>query len=433
MYGLEAVSYTHLDVYKRQELIRSTQHDGLVEYQDEFIRIIRDSLVDSAPGVREAAAQTFEALQEELGKVVIDEILPHLLTMLESDDSQPALLALQDIMATKSDVIFPILIPSLLSPPIDAFKANALSSLASVAGSALYKRLSLIINTLVNAVIDSKAGPEETQNEIKESFDKILLSIDDDEGVHTLMQQLLALVKHEDAAKRAVIYERLGNFFTHTNLDYSVYLVDMISQFILSLGDKSPEVVQGTFDALSALVKSCLLYTSESFLKLSELVSPRLGQLKSFVGVATLRINNVEGLPSNYKDEPLLNLVGRLLFRIKILADQNPLDSISLSYILPLLTKVLQIGKQVAIKNSTKQAVTSEFVNEDQEEEQLLLAIEIIAAHSEAFEDDSIPRDRILEVLLSLMRLPSKSKIAKDCFLSMGQHIACLLYTSRCV
>lgn len=237
------------------ELIRSTQHDGLVEYQDEFIRIIRDSLVDSAPGVREAAAQTFEALQEELGKVVIDEILPHLLTMLESDDSQPALLALQDIMATKSDVIFPILIPSLLSPPIDAFKANALSSLASVAGSALYKRLSLIINTLVNAVIDSKAGPEETQNEIKESFDKILLSIDDDEGVHTLMQQLLALVKHEDAAKRAVIYERLGNFFTHTNLDYSVYLVDMISQFILSLGDKSPEVVQGTFDALSALVK----------------------------------------------------------------------------------------------------------------------------------------------------------------------------------
>ncbi|KAK6204250.1 armadillo-type protein [Scheffersomyces amazonensis] len=235
------------------ELIKSAQRDALVEYQDEFITIVRDSLIDSSNGVREAAARAFEALQEALGKVVIDEIIPHLLSLLErpDSDSQNALLALQDIMETKADIVFPILLPSLLTAPIDTFKANALASLASVAGSALYKRLSIIINTLVNAMvefIDNEAIPE--------AFDKILLAIDEEEGVHPLMQQLLSLVKHEDAAKRAVVYGRLGNFFTNTTIDYSIYLQDMVSQFILSLDDKTPAVVKGTFDALSALVKS---------------------------------------------------------------------------------------------------------------------------------------------------------------------------------
>ncbi|ODV82484.1 ARM repeat-containing protein [Suhomyces tanzawaensis NRRL Y-17324] len=235
------------------ELIKSTSAEGLVQYQDQFISIIRDTLIDSDSKIREAAAQAFESLQEELGKVVIDEILPNLLNLLESSDSQNALLALQEIMASKSDVIFPILIPTLLTPPIDSFKANALSSLASVAGTALFKRLSLIINTLINAIIEAES--EESKDDIKAAFDKILLAIDTDDGVHPLMQQLLSLVKHEDSAKRAIVYGRLGNFFANTNLDYSVYLQDMIGQFVLSLSDPSEEVVQGTFEALTALVK----------------------------------------------------------------------------------------------------------------------------------------------------------------------------------
>lgn len=237
------------------ELIKSTQSDLLVEYQDVFIKIIREGLVDSSPKVREAAAQAFEVLQEELGKVVIDEIIPQLLVMLESDDSENALLALQDIMATKADVIFPILIPTLLAPPMDAFKAKALASLASVAGSALYRRLPLVMNTLVDAVIDSKADTEEAQDEIKSAFDNVLLAIEKEDGVHPLMQQLLALLKHEDSNKRAVIYNRLGNFFANTNLDISAYLQDMIERLVLSLGDRSDDIVKGAFDGLTALVK----------------------------------------------------------------------------------------------------------------------------------------------------------------------------------
>lgn len=251
------------------ELITSASQDALANHQDVFIRIIRDALVDSSAGVREAAAQAFEALQESLGKVVIDEILPNLLNMLESDDSENALFALQDIMATKADVIFPILIPTLLSPPIDVFKVKALSSLASVAGSALYHRLGSIVSTLLQAVIDAKKNgtPEELQD-VKDAFDKILLSIDDDEGVHPIMQQLMSLVKHQDAAKRAAICERLGVFFANTSLDYSIYVQDMATQLVLSLADQDEDVVKGVFEALSSLVKA------QDKLMLEKLVKP---------------------------------------------------------------------------------------------------------------------------------------------------------------
>lgn len=238
------------------ELINSASEEALVKFQDIFIRIIKDALVDASQGVREAAAQAFEALQEKLGKVVIDEILPNLLNMLESEDSENALLALQDIMAKKSDVIFPILLPTLLTPPIDAFKVKALSSLASVAGSALFARLGSIINTLLLAVILAKqTGTPEEQEEVNDAFDKILLSIDGNSGVLPVMQQLMSLIKHQDLAKRAAVCERLGVFFANTTLDYSVYLQDLVTQFILALGDKDADVVKGVFEALTSLIK----------------------------------------------------------------------------------------------------------------------------------------------------------------------------------
>lgn len=262
------------------ELINSASDDALLTYQDIFIRIIKEALVDNSGGVREAAAQAFEALQERLGKVVIDEILPNLLHMLDdSHASDNALLALEELMATKADVIFPILIPTLLAPPIDGFKIKALSSLASVAGSALYSRLSSIINTLLLAVISAKnSGTPEEVEEATTAFDKILLSIDDDAGVHPVMQQLMHLVKHQEADHRATVCERLAVFYANTSLDYSMYVPDMVSQFILSLGDPDEKVVQGVFEALSALVKA------QDKLMLEKLVKPA-HQALSIAGV----------------------------------------------------------------------------------------------------------------------------------------------------
>ncbi|ODV96908.1 hypothetical protein PACTADRAFT_1492 [Pachysolen tannophilus NRRL Y-2460] len=236
------------------ELIESSSEETIREYQDIFIRIVRSALVDSNESVREAAALAFDVLQDSIGNTAVDEIIPNLLNMLNSAESDNALSALQEIMSKKSDVIFPILIPSLLSPPIDAFKAGALSSLAEVAGSALYKRLSSIINALVGRLIDSDENDKESAD-IKASFDKILLSVDSEEGLHPLLIQILSLIKNEDLRKRAVMFERLGPFFSETTVDYSIYTADIVSQCIMTLDDTNPNVVMSCWTALSELLK----------------------------------------------------------------------------------------------------------------------------------------------------------------------------------
>ncbi|CAI5759091.1 unnamed protein product [Candida verbasci] len=210
------------------ELIKSSSEEGLHTYKSTFISIIKNSLSESS------AAIAFDELYSRLGKPVIDEIIPDLLSKIKDPS---ALQALQKIMSTKADVIFPILLPTLLKPPINS---TAIASLATVAGSALYKRLSIIINTLV----DSKS----------DAFDAVLLAVED-EGVHQLLQQLMALIKHENPEKREFVFSKLPSFFDSTNLDYSMYLEDIVSQMILSLSDPSSKVVEGAMLSLTALVK----------------------------------------------------------------------------------------------------------------------------------------------------------------------------------
>lgn len=223
------------------ELIKSTSFDGLTTYKDTFISIIYNSLITQDKPTRNAAAQAFEQLYEQIGKVVIDGIIPQLLS--ELSNSSASLLALKELMASKSDIIFPITLPSLLEPPVDAV---ALASLASVAGTALYKRLSTILNTLIASII---AGEE-----ISEEFNQVLLSVEDD-GAHLLMQQLLALMKHEDPQIREVIFAQTKDFFEHATLDYSMYLEDIVYQMILSLADPSPNVVKASMESLTVLIK----------------------------------------------------------------------------------------------------------------------------------------------------------------------------------
>ncbi|KAG5419039.1 GCN1 [Candida metapsilosis] len=223
------------------ELIKSTSLEGLTTYRDTFVSIIYNGLITQDKPTRNAAAQAFEQLYEQIGKVVIDEIIPQLLS--ELSNSSASLMALKELMASKSEIIFPITLPSLLEPPVDAV---ALASLASVAGTALYKRLSTILNTLIASII---AGEE-----ISEEFNQVLLSVEDD-GAHLLMQQLLALMKHEDPQIREVIFTQTKDFFEHATLDYSMYLEDIVYQMILSLADPSPKVVKASMESLTVLIK----------------------------------------------------------------------------------------------------------------------------------------------------------------------------------
>ncbi|AQZ15615.1 GCN1 (YGL195W) [Zygosaccharomyces parabailii] len=251
-----------------RELIESSSVESLSSYQATTVNIIRDTLVDSSESVRKAAASCFDAYQEISSKTAIEEVLPYLLNLLEtSSASDCALLGLQEIMSTKSEVIFPILIPTLLEPPIDAFRSSALSSLSEVAGSALYKRLSTIINSLVDAVV-STTSDSATKQSIKAALSKIFLSVTDEEGLHPLLQQIMSLLKSDDFEKRLVVLEILPQFFSETVLDYDVYTSDLVSNSILSLDDKDSRFVQASHDLLLALI------SNEDKSKFDRLVKP---------------------------------------------------------------------------------------------------------------------------------------------------------------
>jgi len=69
------------------------------------------------------------------------------------------------------------------------FNCRALSSLVSVAGNALSRRLTVILSALVKTFED---GPdEELKSAVDEALRAIFKSVDDAEGLNTLMMVLI--------------------------------------------------------------------------------------------------------------------------------------------------------------------------------------------------------------------------------------------------
>ncbi|ODQ64191.1 ARM repeat-containing protein [Nadsonia fulvescens var. elongata DSM 6958] len=249
------------------ELIKTTPYENMESFQKELVGIVRDALVDRDPVVRSSAAETFDSLQNVIGNSAIDQILPNLISMLHSDESSnAALAALKDIMATKSNIIFPVLIPTLLTTPITAFNARALGSLATVAGSALYRRLAAIINALMDTILDDNVAAE-TKEEVSEALDTIILSVDEDEGCHPLMQHLIALAKHESPRCRELTYQHMATFFAQSSLDFSSYTQDWIGYTLQALEDKDQGVVKAAWAALSAITKQLSKEEMEKLVK----------------------------------------------------------------------------------------------------------------------------------------------------------------------
>ncbi len=87
------------------------------------------------------------------GQRVLEEILSPLVDKLQSsendEDRMVVLDGIQQIMAIRSNVVLPMIIPHLIQPPVNI---KALSLLSSVAGHALYKHLSRVIPALVTCI-----------------------------------------------------------------------------------------------------------------------------------------------------------------------------------------------------------------------------------------------------------------------------------------
>ncbi|KAI1761965.1 translational activator GCN1 [Hypoxylon sp. FL1150] len=239
-----------------KELISSASEEALEDHEKTLISVVRTALTDSDEEVREAAAEAFDSLQQIVGKRAIDQVLPYLLNLLRSEDeADNALSALLTLLTetTRSNIILPNLIPTLLAPPISAFNAKALASLSQVAGPAMNRRLPNIINSLMDNIVNAK--DDELRADLEASFDTVIQSIDEYDGLNTVMNVLLQLVKNDDHRKRAVTASRLANLFASSAVDYSRYNQDIIRALLISFDDRDKDVVKAAWTALSEFTK----------------------------------------------------------------------------------------------------------------------------------------------------------------------------------
>ncbi|KAL4869999.1 hypothetical protein BDV12DRAFT_166834 [Aspergillus spectabilis] len=151
---------------------------------------------------------------------------------------------------------------------------------------------------------------------------------------------------------------------------------------------------------------------SKAYIKCSEKLSTRLGPLRPFVGIATLRAISKGSLPVEMEVEPLGKLVTRILYRLRFAAEQRPLDNSSLAYALPLLFTIL-----------TRNGVDEE--KGEEQGEQVLLALEILSFHSGSFTDNRLPRVEVLDQLItSMQKYTQHYKLIKDTLFDVSRSIA---------
>ncbi|KAF6793032.1 translational activator GCN1 [Colletotrichum sojae] len=239
-----------------KELISSASEEALEDHEKTLISVVRTALTDSDGDVREAAAEAFDSLQQILGKKAVDQVLPYLLNLLRSEEyADNALSALLTLLTeiTRSNIILPNLIPTLITPPISAFNAKALASLSRVAGAAMNRRLPNIINSLMDNIINCEDAA--LRGDLENSFDTVILSIDEYDGLNTVMNVLLQLTKHDDHRRRAATTQHLAQFFASADVDYSRYNQDIVRSLLISFDDRDQSVVKGAWTALSEFTK----------------------------------------------------------------------------------------------------------------------------------------------------------------------------------
>ena len=241
-----------------REIISSASEEALEDYEKTLISVVRIALVDSNPEVREAAAEAFDSLQQILGKKAVDQVLPYLLNLLRTEsEADTALSALLTLLtdSTRSNIILPNLVPTLLVSPISSFNAKAIASLSQVAGPAMNRRLPAILNALMDNLV--ACTDDSLRSELEDAFDMIMVSIDEFDGLNTAMSVMLTMVKHNDHKRRAAADLRLSNFFARTEVDFARYHQDLIRVLLISFDDSDSDVVKAAWLALYELTK-CL-------------------------------------------------------------------------------------------------------------------------------------------------------------------------------
>ncbi|KZS15891.1 Translational activator GCN1 [Daphnia magna] len=234
------------------EIMASTSRDMVMTFVDSLVPTVRKALCDPLSEVRQAAAKTFDSLHSTVGGRALDDILPFMLEALnDPDQGENALDGLRQVMAIKPRVVLPYLIPHLTAPPVNT---KALSVLASVAGDALARHFNRLLPALLSAVTSAAGTPTESQE--VEYCQVVLLSVQDEQGIRAIMDELLTSTKSDKKVMRRAAVSLLAGFCTHTKADYSQYVAQLLRGLIHLLTDTDPGVLNPALEALNSVIKT---------------------------------------------------------------------------------------------------------------------------------------------------------------------------------
>ncbi|RWS30291.1 Translational activator GCN1-like protein [Leptotrombidium deliense] len=234
------------------EIISSTSRDMVQAFADSLVPTVTKALYDPLPEVRQAAAKTFDSLHSAVGGRALEDILPHLLNQLgDPVNGEFTLDGLRQVMAIKSRVVLPYLVPQLTVPPVNT---RALSLLSTVAGESLSKHLSKILPALLLALSNALDKPNEKQE--LEYCQSVILSVSDDQGARAIVDHLLEAARNESTIVRRSAVLLLYSYCCQTKASLSPHVPQLIRGLILLFTDTNEQVLHLSWEALNSVTKS---------------------------------------------------------------------------------------------------------------------------------------------------------------------------------
>ncbi|XP_038618375.1 eIF-2-alpha kinase activator GCN1 [Tachyglossus aculeatus] len=233
------------------EIMKSTSRDAVLFFSESLVPTARKALCDPLEEVREAAAKTFEQLHSTIGFQALEDILPFLLKQLDDPEmSEFALDGLKQVMAVKSRVVLPYLVPKLTSAPVNT---RVLAFLSTVAGDALTRHLGVILPAVMSA-LKEKLGTGHEQLEVA-NCQAVILSVEDDAGQRIIIEDLLEATRSPEVGMRQAAAMILNIYCSKSKADYTGHLRGLVSGLIRLFNDANGVVLDESWDALNSITK----------------------------------------------------------------------------------------------------------------------------------------------------------------------------------